>query len=224
MRAWWSGLRAELTTIQHYVAIGDAVPDWAVRYETFLESGSRYRSAIATQARRRDALMYTSGTTGRPKGAMITHEAMIALCECLGHELAADLGDRILLSMPFFHIGARSQGCAVTCRGGTLVVHRAFDARRSPNSRARAHHATHLAPTLLQAVLDLPDIDRYDLSLPSNTLNYAAAPMPLTVLKRAMKRFGPILINGYGQTEGSGTTLRKSLLIGRRVPRRISSG
>jgi acyl-CoA synthetase (AMP-forming)/AMP-acid ligase II len=66
----------------------------------------------------------------------------------------------------------------------------------------------HLAPTLMQAVLDLPDIEQFDLSS-LRTINYAAAQMPLTTLKRAMRRFGPILINGYGQTEGAGTVLRK---------------
>ena len=67
----------------------------------------------------------------------------------------------------------------------------------------------HLAPTLVQAVLDLPDLDHYDMTS-LKTINYAAAPMPLTVLKRALKRFGPIMINGFGQTEGGGTTLRKA--------------
>jgi acyl-CoA synthetase (AMP-forming)/AMP-acid ligase II len=66
----------------------------------------------------------------------------------------------------------------------------------------------HLAPTMVQAVLDVPDNERYDLGS-LRTLNYAAAPMPLTLLTRAMRRFGPIMINGYGQTEGAGTVLRK---------------
>jgi acyl-CoA synthetase (AMP-forming)/AMP-acid ligase II len=111
--------------------------------------------------------------------------------------------------MPFFHIGARSQGGAVTYRGGTLVVHRAFDAAEILETVQRERITQlHLAPTLVQSVLNLPDIDKYDLSS-LKTLNYAAAPMPLAVLERALQRFGPILINGYGQTDGAGTTLRK---------------
>jgi acyl-CoA synthetase (AMP-forming)/AMP-acid ligase II len=155
------------------------------------------------------SILYTSGTTGRPKGAMLTHAGLIALYGAWAHELAADLGDKILLSMPFFHIGARSQGGAMTYRGGTIVMHRVFDAKEIVRTIERERITQlHLAPTLVQQVLDLPDIDRYDLSS-LKTLNYAAAPMPLTVLKRAMKRFGPVLINGFGQTEGAGTTLRK---------------
>ena len=123
--------------------------------------------------------MYTSGTTGRPKGAMITHAAILALCEAWAIELGTDLGHQLLLSMPLFHIGARSQGVAATTRGGTLVVMRAFDARAvlEPIQRERITQL-HLAPTLMQAVLDLPDNERFDLSS-LRTINYAAAPMPL---------------------------------------------
>ena len=140
---------------------------------------------------------------------MLTHAGMLALSQSWAFELAADIGDKILLSMPFFHVGARSQGLAATFRGGTLVLHRSFGARAILETIQREGVTqVHLAPTLVQQVLDHPDVDRFDLSS-IETLNYAAAPMPLTVLKRAMKRFGPVLINGYGQTEGAGTSLRK---------------
>ena len=208
-----AALRSQLRSVEHYICIGYRneadIPEWSSGYEDVLASGSPTESPLQPRPTDVTAIMYTSGTTGRPKGAMITHEAMLALCDCWSHELAADLGDRILLAMPFFHIGARSQGGAVNYRGGTLVVHRAFDAAQIVKTVERERITQlHLAPTLVQAVLDLPDIDRSDLSS-LKTVNYAAAPMPLTVLKRALKRFGPILINGYGQTEGAGTTLRK---------------
>jgi len=203
-------LRAELPAIQHYVVIGDSVPPWALRYDAVIDGGSETGPALAPAASDIHSLMYTSGTTGRPKGVMITHEAMLALGEAWSMELGADLGDRILLAMPLFHIGARSQGYCVTFRGGALVVQRAFDARVVAETVQRERITQlHLAPTLMQQVLDLPEIDSYDFSS-LRTINYAAAPMPRTTLKRALRRFGPILINGYGQTEGSGLSLRKA--------------
>jgi len=202
-------LRTELPSVEHYVVIGGEVPPWASGFDAVLNSGSPEGAPLQPRPGDVHAIMYTSGTTGRPKGAMITHAAMLALCEGWAFELGTDLGHKILLSMPFFHIGARSQGAAATVRGGTLVVLRAFDAQEVLDTVQREQITQlHLAPTLVQAVLDLPDNERFDLSS-LHTLNYAAAPMPLPTLRRAIKRFGPILINGYGQTEGAGTTLRK---------------
>jgi acyl-CoA synthetase (AMP-forming)/AMP-acid ligase II len=207
-----NALRDRLVGIEHFIVIpGEpgALPTWARSYEALLESGSATGPTLRPQSSDIHCIMYTSGTTGRPKGAMLTHDGMLALCEAWAYELAADVGDRILLCMPFFHIGARSQGSAVTFRGGTLIVHRSFDAREVVKTIERERITQlHLAPTLMQAVLDLPEIEQYDFSS-LKTINYAAAPMPLTTLKRAMRRFGAILINGYGQTEGAGTTLRK---------------
>lgn len=202
-------LRAQLPGVQAFICIGDQVPAWALEFEAVLASGAAEGPPMAPQLSDVASLMYTSGTTGRPKGVMLTHEGMLALCESWAFELGADVGDRILLSMPFFHIGARSQGGAVTLRGGAIVMHRTFDPVAILRTVERERITQmHLAPTMVQAVLDVPDNERYDLSS-LRTLNYAAAPMPITLLKRAMQRFGPIMINGYGQTEGAGTVLRK---------------
>lgn len=202
-------LRAELPFVQAFICIGDPAPSWAEAYDTVIAAGSPEGAPSSVQLGDVASLMYTSGTTGRPKGVMLTHEGMLALCESWAFELGADVGDKILLSMPFFHIGARSQGAAVTLRGGTIVMHRSFDpvAILQTVERERITQI-HLAPTMVQAVLDVADNERYDLSS-LRTMNYAAAPMPITLLKRAMQRFGPIMINGYGQTEGAGAVLRK---------------
>jgi acyl-CoA synthetase (AMP-forming)/AMP-acid ligase II len=203
-------LRPSLPGIEHYVVIGDAVSRaGAHRYEDLLSSARPEGSPLKPSPQDIHSVTYTSGTTGRPKGAMLNHEGVLALFASWSHELGTDVGHKILLSMPYFHIGARSQGGAATVRGGTLVVHRSFDARRILETIQQERITQlHLAPTLMQAVLDVPDIDEFDLSC-LRTINYAAAPMPLVTLERAMKRFGPILINGYGQSEGAGTSLRK---------------
>jgi acyl-CoA synthetase (AMP-forming)/AMP-acid ligase II len=202
-------LRPQLKGVGQFVCIGEQSPGWATPYEEFIASGSPNGPALRPQGSDIHAILYTSGTTGRPKGAMVTHEGMLGVSESWAFELAADLGDKILLVMPLFHIGARSQGTALTYRGGTLVIHRSFDAREVVKTIERDRITqVHLAPTLVQQVLDLPDIDQYDLSS-IKTLNYAAAPMPITVLRRALKRFGRVMINGFGQTEGGGTCLRK---------------
>lgn len=203
------GLRSELPSIERYICIGEEKPEWAEAYEEVMAAGDESGPDMRPQADNLLCIMYTSGTTGRPKGAMITHHAFLALSEAWAQELAADVGDRVLLAMPLFHIGARSQGAAVTVRGGTIVLHRAFDPEAILRTIAEERITqVHLAPTMMQAVLNMPGQEKYDTSS-LKTINYAAAPMPVTVLRQALKRFGPILINGYGQTEGSGAVLAK---------------
>jgi len=204
-------LRPALGFIDVFVCLGSGaeVPSWAQPYEDLLQSGSADSAPLAPSAQDIISVMFTSGTTGKPKGVMLTHEGMLALCENWAFELGVTTGDKMLLSMPLFHIGARSQGAAATFLGGTLVVHRSFEPQailQTVQSERITH--IHLAPTMVQAVLDVPGQESFDLSS-IKTINYAAAPMPFPLLKRAMARFGPVLINGYGQTEGAGTALRK---------------
>ena len=204
-----AALRSELPSVQQYVVVGGPVPEWATGFEELLASGDPAGPPLRPGADDIHAIMYTSGTTGRPKGAMLSHATMLATGEGWAMELEVDLGGKILLAMPLFHIGARSQGMAATFRGASMVLLKSFDARLLLETIPRERITqVHLAPTLVQAVLNDPEHERFDLSS-LRTINYAAAPMPLTTLKRALKRFGPIMINGYGQTEGSGTTLRK---------------
>jgi acyl-CoA synthetase (AMP-forming)/AMP-acid ligase II len=204
-----AGLRDRLTGIQRYVCFGGPAPEWADEYESFVARGSPDGPGLEVKPAHLHAVMYTSGTTGRPKGAMITHDAYVALIADWARELGADAGDRILLSMPFFHVGARSQGGALTYVGGTMVILRSFDAQAIVETiPAERITQLHLAPTLVQQVLDHPGQEGYDFSS-LKTINYAAAPMPYTVLRRALDRFGRIMINGFGQTEGAGCALKK---------------
>ena len=202
-------LRADLPGIRRFVCFGGAAPAWAERYEAVVASGSPEGPGLEVLPEHLHAIVYTSGTTGRPKGAMITHASFLALGLDWARELAADAGDRILLCMPFFHVGARSQGYALTSIGGTMVILRAFDPQAILETIERERITQlHLAPTLVQQVLDHPGQEAFDLSS-LKTVNYAAAPMPFTVLQRALQRFGRIMINGFGQTEGAGCVLKK---------------
>lgn len=204
-----AALRDQLPGVRQYVCFGGPSPDWAEDYEAVVARGSPAGPGLEVLPEHLHAIVYTSGTTGRPKGAMTTHAAFVALGFDWARELSADAGDRILLCMPFFHVGARSQGYALTCVGGTMVILRAFDPKLILETIERERITQlHLAPTLVQQVLDHPEQAAYDLSS-LKTINYAAAPMPYTVLQRALKRFGPIMINGFGQTEGSGCVLKK---------------
>jgi acyl-CoA synthetase (AMP-forming)/AMP-acid ligase II len=105
--------------------------------------------------------------------------------------------------MPLFHIGARFFQLAHHMAGAAVHLMRRFDAAAAVAAIERERITTlHLAPTMIRAVLDLPDLDRHDLSS-LRTLSYGAAAMPVALLRRALDRFGPILMQRYGSTESA---------------------
>ena len=154
-------------------------------------------------------LIYTSGTTGRPKGVMRSHRGDIAIAQLMATELGLIVSDRLQLMMPVFHVGARFLQMGMHLRGGCVVFHREFRAVEIVEAIAREKVTmTHMAPTMVQAMLDAPNIETADLSS-LHTSCYSAAPMPGPVLQRGLKLLGPVFLQLYGMTEGGGTTLHK---------------
>jgi acyl-CoA synthetase (AMP-forming)/AMP-acid ligase II len=104
-------------------------------------------------------------------------------------------------------VGALSEASAMLYAGGTVVLQRKFEPLGVLQAieRERITHV-HMAPTMVQALLDEPSIDSHDTSS-LRIFNYAAAPMPVSLLKRAIERFGPIFMDIYGSTEAPGTIL-----------------
>jgi acyl-CoA synthetase (AMP-forming)/AMP-acid ligase II len=197
------GLRAALPGVAHWICIGERgeCPAWAQHYETLLAGGEPAGPAQRARADDPLCIIYTSGTTGRPKGVVQGHRAHASLSEILSSELRLGGDDRLLAIAPLFHIGARSLASAAHWRGGAVVLHRGFDADEVIRTIERERiTAVHLVPTMVAAILDSPCLRDHDLSS-LRMLMYAAAPMPLPLLRRALAAFGPILVNGYGQTE-----------------------
>jgi acyl-CoA synthetase (AMP-forming)/AMP-acid ligase II len=203
------GIRAKLDPGTLFVCIGEGCPDWAVPYERFVAEGAAEGAPSVARPEDPLTLMYTSGTTGRPKGVIRSNAADYNCAMGCAQDLNLAPGDRYLVMMPWFHIGARGQQMASAWRGATVVMHRRFDAAQvlADIERHRVT-CTHMAPTLIHDCFEHPDIDRRDLSS-LKTVYYAAAPMPLALLRRGLERLGNVFCNGYGSTEVTGLCLHK---------------
>ena len=202
-------IRDKLPFIELFLCFGGAVPDWAEDYEAFLAEGDPSGAPTRPLPDEIMHLIYTSGTTGRPKGVMRTHRGEIAIAILMATELGLIVSDRLQLMMPVFHVGARFLQLGVHIRGGSVVLHRDFKPAEIIDTIERERVTmTHMAPTLIQAMLSVPGIEQRDLTS-LHTVCYSAAPMPVPLLKRGLKLLGPVFLQIYGMTEGGGTTLHK---------------
>jgi long-chain acyl-CoA synthetase len=150
-------------------------------------------------------LIYTSGTTGRPKGAALTNAAL-AVAAAGGAELCS-LGpeDVALVTLPLFHVfGLMSLMCAMLAAGGMVTLLPRFDAGRV--LAVMAGDGVTLfggVPTMLTAMLNHPDPERYDLSSVRICISGGAA-IAVEVLNAFEEAFGCKVLEGYGLSETAG--------------------
>ncbi|WP_028936762.1 long-chain-fatty-acid--CoA ligase [Pseudonocardia spinosispora] len=148
--------------------------------------------------------LYTSGTTGFPKGAMLTHRAMVAHSANVSATIGAQPDDAFMVAMPLFHVGGSSYALCALYTGARMVMVRTPE----PATLLRlleSERITHsfFVPALLALMAKVPDATKHDYSA-LKVLCYGASPMPLPVLRASMKVFPNVFMQVYGMTEACG--------------------
>lgn len=149
-------------------------------------------------------ILYTSGTTGLPKGAQLTNANMVHSTWIAGVGYGMSEDSVNLVAMPLFHVGGMGYGLSAFCHGGHTVLRRDADPVSIVDNLA-THGVTHtfFVPAVVQMLLDVPGIDRADLGH-LQLLVYGAAPIGEAVLHRAIDVLGCGFMQAYGMTETSG--------------------
>ncbi len=151
-------------------------------------------------------LMYTAGTTGRPKGVPLRHNAFVTYVLDNVDPASPDIEERNLLTVPLYHVAGIQAMLAAIYGGRTLLLMRQFEVKEWLDTiqREKATRAM-LVPTMLKRVIDDPDFGKYDLSC-LKVVTYGAAPMPFEVIHRAIQVMPWVrFINAFGQTETAST-------------------
>ncbi len=148
-------------------------------------------------------LMYTSGTTGRPKGVMLTYANLA--WKNHGHlvELGFDGSDLGLACGPLYHVGALDlTTTTLIAVGATVIVHRQFDAAAVVDELERSRVSTvWLAPAMVNAIMALPDVEQRDLSSVRVIIN-GGEKMPIPLIERIQRTFPSAwFADAYGLTE-----------------------
>ncbi|MFH1150001.1 MAG: long-chain-fatty-acid--CoA ligase [Actinomycetota bacterium] len=190
-----------LPQVKRYVTLGWRKEGWS-DYEELVESSEAGEPDVAVDENDLCQLQYTGGTTGLPKGVMLTHRNYMTSAFGMGLANLFDPGDATLQVLPIFHT-AWWPILVHHCAGGKGVIIKQFDFNEilSLIGRERITHMN-MVPILFSWILDFPDLDKFDLSSIKN-FTYAGAPMPADLMKRLIEKFGPIFQQGYGLTEAA---------------------
>jgi long-chain acyl-CoA synthetase len=201
-------LRPVLASVGHFIVLGAARQGWSA-YEGLLAGASADEPRAGAGPEDALCLTYSSGTTGTPKGAIITHRGALNNCSAMIDDMLKLTQDDVGLAvMPLFHVGGMWYHLFPSfSSGGTTIMLPEFDPHAVLAAiQERGVSQVHLVPTMIAALLDEPGVRNMDLGR-LRTLYYAASSIPLGLLKRAMEVFRHCgFIQSFGSTEAGSVT------------------
>ena len=195
-----NSLRPRLPKVRNFICLEGSAPGM-ITYDDLLASHPGQEPDVQVDEDDPVGIIYTSGTTGVPRGALYTQRRFIEDSKTLVIDMGLQPEDKRVQITPLFHIAGNSHFRSSLYSGGCNIILKFFDAAATLQI-IQDERATiiDIVPTHLVAMLNLPDLNKYDISS-LKFLWYGASPMPLEVLKKGMKVFGPIIAQGYGQSE-----------------------
>ena len=198
-----SGQIDELPELQREIVVGTNEISVTQNYHDFISEFSDSPFEVVGGDDDPLVLMYTSGTTGQPKGALLTHKEMFWCSTTITHTLDHRQTDVNLLPLPMYHVGGISFVTTFVHIGSTVVLIPVWDTHHALSliQREKINHFM-AVPAMLNGMLNCPELDQYDLrSL--RWLLASAAPVPPDLIRSYDDR-GILVLQSYGLTETAG--------------------
>ena len=194
-------VRGSLTTVKHFIKIGDA-EDEVSPYEALLSASSAEEPNIPVYIDDMVMILYTSGTTGDAKGVITTQRSLMATTNSMTIDLRIAPEDINLLVMPIFHAGGLWPIMTHFYRGAKTILLSRFDEEKVLQMIEKEKITfLNLVPTTLRRLVNCPHLKKYNLES-LRLVMYGGAPIPSHQLKEAMYILGPHrFYSGLGATE-----------------------
>lgn len=210
-----AALLSSLDSLERVLVIGgDQGVEGHLAYEDVLDTAPAAPPPSPRDDTSTAWIVYTSGTTGRPRGVMLSHRNLLTSVLESVVEFGTAERERMLMTFPLCHVSAAATTLIGHLRGATIYLMRTFDAAAWLRDVERfAITESGLAPTMISYILDRPDIDDYELRSLRGVI-YGTAVLPVPLVERFLDRFGPILYTAYGSSELAGpcTAFPKSMM------------
>jgi long-chain acyl-CoA synthetase len=204
-------LLPSLPFLTHFIHVGGESVLRGIDIQQAIDE-SEEMPAVVCQGEDTAVIFYTSGTTGRPKGVMLSHDNCEAIAKMWAEAMELTKFERVLIVAPLFHCAAAHVFMLPTIQaGGTLVIEKGFSPRQTMEA-LQQHKITVFfgVPAMYTLLLNQPDL--HALHVPHlRMLTYGAAPMPYELIKKVKQIFPQAKVqNLYGQTENApgATTLK----------------
>ena len=199
-------IKENLNGVDGFVVMDDASVEGWESYEQLLSTSSGEDMYPMGDEDDLTMIMFTAGTTGSPKGVMLSHNSFASylLANVSPPDLESE--EKNILTVPLYHIAGIQAVMAAIYGGRTLIIQRQFEPVEWMTlvQEEKANRAM-MVPTMLKMLMDHQEFEKFDLST-LEVITYGAAPMPLEVIKKAISKFpGTFFINAFGQTETAAT-------------------
>jgi acyl-CoA synthetase (AMP-forming)/AMP-acid ligase II len=197
-------IRPDLKTVKKFIALGGTHPEWE-SYTDWRDRQSTQDPHLPIDVQDVTLQLYTSGTTGYPKGAQLTNENLLSLMPTAirdwGHWTSRDVS---MVCMPLFHIGGSGWASIAFYAGARAVIIREIDCNEILRAiPEQGITQIFVVPALLLFLLQTPGVEQTDFSSLVQIV-YGAAPIPLDLLRASMRTFKCGFAQVYGLTETTG--------------------
>ena len=190
-----------LEFLEHVVVVGGSAGDGG--YEAFLASAPPVQAPVSIDPDDLLLQLYTSGTTGLPKGAMLTHRGVQAHSAAGVAAFGLDANSVSQVAMPLYHVGGTNWGLIGQSVGGSVVLDREVVPSVLLDELSAGITHTFLVPAVLGVLVEMPEVGQCNFEA-LRVVAYGASPISPTLLERCLKVFDADFLGLYGMTETSG--------------------